>query len=89
ATVEWIESGAEKIDPDAYYLFHTDQTFQTTPNSFHYRGDFDSMARDLYDHFRTADHLSYSHIKIEPLPDAYKSSIISALMDRISKAIGS
>lgn len=88
ATVEWLKTGSEKIDPDAYYIFHSDVTIQSAPNTFHYRGDFESMARDLYDHFRTADHLSYSHIKIEPLPDLNISPILPALTDRISKAVG-
>lgn len=89
ATVEWINSESEKFDSDSYYIFHSDTSFQTAPNTFHYRGDFESMARDLYDHFRTADHLSYTHIKIEPLPDFNRSPLIPALMDRISKAMGS
>lgn len=88
STVKWLESEAEKMDSDSYYILHSDLTFQPAPNIFHYNGDFESMARDLYDHFRTADHLSYKHIKIETLPDLNKSPLIPALKDRISKAIG-
>tara|TARA_R100001143_G_C3361367_1_gene137133 strand:+ start:76442 stop:77383 length:942 start_codon:yes stop_codon:yes gene_type:complete len=89
ATVEWLEPESKNIESKTYYIFHSDLDIQPAPNSFHYRGDFDSMARDLYDHFRTADHLSCTHIKIEPLPNLNKSQILPALMDRISKAIGS
>lgn len=89
ATVEWFKTESEIIKDDSYYIFHSDFVVQPAPNTFHYRGDFESLARDLYDHFRTADHLSYTHIKIEPLPDLSKNPLLPALMDRISKAVGS
>lgn len=89
ASVEWLNSESKKNDPDSYYILHSDLTNQSAPNYFHYNGDFESMARDLYDHFRTADHLSYRNIKIEPLPDLNINPLLPALMDRISKAIGS
>lgn len=89
ATVEWINLETERFDSDSYYIFHSESSFQSAPNTFHYRGDFESMARDLYDHFRTADHLSFAHVKIEPLPEVNKNPLIPALMDRISKALGS
>lgn len=89
AQVEWFESGSNQIETDSYYLFHTNSITQPYPNIFHYKGDFESMARDLYDHFRTADHLGFTNIKIEPLPDSLQNPIIPALKDRISKAIGS
>ncbi len=88
ATVEWLESETKINDTNTYYIFHSDLIFKPAPNIFYYKGDFDSMARDLYDHFRTADHLSFSHIKIEPLPDLNVSPLIHALIDRISKARG-
>lgn len=89
ATVEWITSKSEIIDPGTYYLFHSDLSYKSAANIFHYKGDFESLARDLYDHFRTADYLSFTHIKIEPFPEVNKSPLIPALMDRISKAMGS
>lgn len=89
ANVEWLGSESKKIDSNSYYIFHSDLAHQKGSNTFHYNGDFESLARDLYDHFRTADHLSYPNIKIEPLPDLSFDPLLPALMDRISKAIGS
>ena len=87
ATVEWFNKELDKLNSDSYYIFHTDLSLQTAPNALHYRGDFESMARNLYDHFRTADHLSYTNIVIEPLPVSHNSPLIPALLDRISKAM--
>ena len=89
AKVDWLTSKPDKFESDSYYLIHSDIDFQAGPNIFNYNGDFESMAKDLYDHFRTADHLSYSQIKIESLPNSIHSPLIPALLDRISKAIGS
>jgi len=88
AQVEWFDPETHQTESDSYYLLHTYPEYQPLPNLFHYKGDFNSMARDLYDHFRTADHLGYTHIKIEPLPDSSKDPLIPALTDRISKSVG-
>lgn len=89
AQVEWLDHNSDLVEPNSYYLIHTNSEYQPLPNVFHYRGDFKSMARDLYDHFRTADHLGYLSIKVEPFPDTCQDPLIPALLDRISKAIGS
>ncbi len=88
AKVEWIESLPLSFYPDTYYIFHTMEPSETGQNIHHYNGDFNKLAQNLYDLFRTADHLSFQKIQIERLPAHQKNPLFAALSDRISKAIG-
>ena len=89
AEVLWLESPiSEMDDSDQYYLIHSkNKTVSESKNLYAYNGDYENFAHDLYDHFRTADHLSCSRIYIEPFDDRANHPLIDALKDRIGKAI--
>lgn len=90
ASVRWLEMPTSKFDSVNYYLLHTERRELSNQKNIHsYKGNYQSFARDLYDHFRTADHLSYSTIFIEPFKDSTGHPLIPALQDRIEKAISS
>ncbi len=91
ASVQWLEETPLQIDtPENYYILHGEHPDQTEEKNIHsYRDDYEALARDLFDHFRTADHLSYSKICVEPFKSSEHHPLISALIDRIEKAIGS
>ncbi len=88
AIVEWIDTIPATFLPDIYYIYHTMNPGIKKRNVISYQGNFEKLAQNLYDHFRTADHLSYRKVQIECLPPSEKSHLIGALSDRISKAIG-
>lgn len=88
ASVRWFaEPDAEMpLSPDIYYLFHTNEDVNPAENIHTYRGNLDSFARDLFDHFRTADHLGYSQILVEPFKKNAPHQLSKALRDRINRA---
>ena len=90
AKVMWIDTLPE--DPDLqnhYFILHSRLKLDAdTPTVHNYRGDFNRMAKDLYDHFREADHLSCSIVKIERMPENQDHPLIPALRNRINKAAG-
>lgn len=91
ATVHWFnpEKGL-KPHQDRYYILHSSSGDIPKGKNIHtYKADYVSLARDLYDHFRTADHLSCSKIFIEKFEQSVKHPLIPALIDRIEKAISS
>lgn len=91
ATVQWLDESITNIsDPNSYFIFHSEVVKSINQEKIHtYEGDYSALARDLYDHFRTADHLSCETIFIEPFKDSGTHSIIPALKDRIERAISS
>ncbi len=91
ASVRWLDQTIQNIsDPKCYFIFHSKKIKSINQKNIHtYEGDYPSFARDLYDHFRTADHLSCHTIFIEPFEDSEGHSLIPALTDRIERAIGS
>lgn len=91
ASVQWLEKSVlEVIDSKHYILLHTaNREAGNSSNIYSYQTHYDSFARDLYDHFRTADHLSCSTIFIEPFDTSTDHPLIPALRDRIGKAISS
>lgn len=88
AKVEWMKTVPLNFLPDTYYIFHSIHPDVEKENVIRYHGNFEKLGQNLYDHFRTADHLSYNKIQIEPLPVADKKNLVNALSDRITKAIG-
>ena len=90
AKVMWIDTLPE--DPDLqnhYFILNSRLKLDAdTPTVHNYRGDFNRMAKDLYDHFREADHLSCSIVKIERMPENQDHPLIPALRNRINKAAG-
>ncbi|NBC66098.1 MAG: threonylcarbamoyl-AMP synthase [Bacteroidetes bacterium] len=89
ASVKWLDYSVQNIsDPDSYFIFHSRTIKSSNQNNIHtYQGDYLSLARDLYDHFRTADYISCSTIYIEPFKDEKSHPVIPALKDRIERAI--
>lgn len=91
ASVQWFSGNEEDIvDIGAYYLFHSSiRPSDEYKNIYSYNRDYDLFARDLYDHFRTADYLSCKVIYIEPFERDLNHPLIPALKDRIEKAANS
>lgn len=87
AEVNWLSEVPAKVNPEIYYLLHSLHELPTGSNIVSFTGDFNTMARQLYDQFRTADHLGYSQILIEKLPKNNPHPLISPLKNRITKAI--
>ncbi len=88
ARVIWISTIPDSVNNSTYYLIHSDSKEFKQTNVIGYRGNFEKMARELYDQFRTADHLAYSFIAVESLPANKISPVLSALRDRINRAAG-
>lgn len=91
AKVLWLTS-AEVIDSSkTLYLMHSDAfpSSQMKGAVINYEGDFNRMAKELYDRFRQADIEGFKHIVIEPFDrQAFKEHpILDALLNRISKAV--
>lgn len=87
ANVEWYDPPvpAEKKN-QALLITHT-RPVDGFRYHKHMNGDFQKMARELYDLFRSADYYSLSYILIEPLPDDEIHPLIGAIRNRIEKAI--
>lgn len=88
AEIVLLDSVPSQFDPEGYYILHSASAEINAINVHSYPGDFSGLATDLYDHFRTADHLGYPKIYIESIPDADKHPLIQALNNRIRKAAG-
>lgn len=86
AIVRW-HSNSDKPSPNTVWLIHSNDIAEEGDQIIRFDGDFDRMARQLYDEFRRADLLGYNEIAIEPLPSPDHHPLISALENRISKAI--
>lgn len=89
ASVRWLNGPLHDVSgSDHYYLMHSSNYKGRKLKNIHcYNEDYNSFARDLYDHFRTADHLSCSIIFVETFADDQKHPLITALKDRIEKAV--
>lgn len=88
ASVHWCKKlPANPID-DHYYIMHSESALNSTNNIYSYNGNFEKLARNLYDHFRDADFKNCTDIFIETLPDNHTHPAISALKNRIGKSVG-
>ncbi|WP_069133079.1 L-threonylcarbamoyladenylate synthase [Rhodohalobacter halophilus] len=88
ATVKWMKRIPATLNQHTIYIVHSKKNWPDHPQIFSYKKNYARLARDLYDVFRTADHLGYSDIEIEQLPDAESDRMIHALLNRITKAVG-
>lgn len=88
ASVHWLEKLPAQYDSSAYYIIHSEPAPGDSRNVHSYPGDLEGIARDLYDHFRTADHLNYPQVFVETLPPTAKTPIAKALLNRVNKAVG-
>lgn len=89
AAVRWLDA-SDTIAPDSgtLYLLHSRRTGQEGKNIITYEGDFQQLARELYDRFRQADHRGYKTVTIEPFSGEREDPLIPALKNRIQKAVG-
>lgn len=86
AAVRWMEPG-DSGSEDTLYLLHSKQPVLSGGNIIRYHGDFQRLARELYDRFRQADHEGYRAVAVESFSSAEQDPIIPALKNRIEKAI--
>ncbi|SHG07862.1 L-threonylcarbamoyladenylate synthase [Fodinibius roseus] len=90
AAVRWLDDD-ETIDIDSatLYLLHSRRAGQEGKNIVAYEGDFQQLARELYDRFRQADHRGYNTVAIEPFTGGDREDpLVPALENRIKKAVG-
>jgi L-threonylcarbamoyladenylate synthase len=87
AAVKWLDSVPAEFDPNTFYILHSAIPTVNPANVFNCEGNFNLLAKSLYDFFRTADHLEYSQILIEALPENSSHPLIAPLKNRISKAV--
>lgn len=85
AEVKWLGKKDAYSDPNTLFLLVDSN--HIAPNSVNYDGDLALLAKELYDRFRQADLEGYSKISIQPFSEQ-DHPIVSALLNRISKAIG-
>jgi L-threonylcarbamoyladenylate synthase len=83
ARVRWLQRGEQIDQPNFLYLL---QEGQNQPNVIVYHNNLSQLASELYDRFREADLIGYTEVVLEPFSGEH--SLTSALMNRISKAIG-
>ncbi len=88
AVVEWMDRRPSHFSKNVFYIVHSTQDWPESEHIASYNRDFRQLARELYDLFRTADHLQYQKILIEKLPSEDLNPFISPLLNRISKAAG-
>ncbi|MEX2585428.1 MAG: L-threonylcarbamoyladenylate synthase [Balneolaceae bacterium] len=86
AEVRWAGTPSPPNLDKTLFITHLEAGDYT--HSVHFEGDYDALANQLYDLFRTADQKGFSAIAIEPLPDNLSHPITDALRNRIEKAIG-
>jgi L-threonylcarbamoyladenylate synthase len=89
AEVTWL-SGRMHIpsENDALYILHSGSTVHSAPNVIDFNGDYNSLARALYDLYRTADRKGWTKIYIQSLPPASIHPILPALKNRIERSTG-
>lgn len=88
ATVTWLNEDESMKTPDTLYLLHIKNPGFNSDNVISYNSNYGKMAHELYDRFRQADRMGYSHIKIEPFTIVeLREPLVQALQNRISKAI--
>lgn len=89
ASIQWMES-PESIDHyrhDTLYIYHTCPIDKRHTNIVHFKYNYIELGKSLYDLYRTADKKNYRQILIEPFPDASRSPIIPALLNRIERSL--
>lgn len=87
AVVQWLDSSADGAGENTLLITHA-ASVKGFPHHVHFNKNYELMARQLYDLFRTADYKQIPSITIEPLPENNFHPLIEALRNRIEKAIG-
>src|SRR5699024_2282559 len=88
AKVRWLKEKEKPLNPKTLYLLHSFSPADNFHHIIHYAGDYNQMARELYDRFRQADYDGYQTVAVEPFPPEQVNPMIPALKNRINKAIG-
>jgi len=90
ASVRWLQNNEKPENNRNLYLFHDKIPILSGSNIIHYSGNYNTMAKELYDRFRQADFKKMEEIVIEPFSDHQLQSktMVKALRNRISKAAG-
>ncbi len=89
AEVRWLKSEDDFDDASSLFLMINMESDSVFKNIIHFEGDFNRLARELYDRFRQADSQDFKRVIIEPFDERYENQVIPALLNRIEKAIGS
>jgi L-threonylcarbamoyladenylate synthase len=88
AEVQWKKSlPLSSHQTNCLYIYHTQNPDSDSDNIICFNGNFEGLARSLYDLYRTADKKKYKKIIIEPLPDTSFSSLIPAIFNRIERSV--
>lgn len=85
AEVHWLTSEDDIDQDDTLFLLVNSETSEK--HIVGYDGDYQKLARELYDRFRQADLHGYNKVIIEPF-HKNNSPVAAALLNRIEKAIG-
>jgi len=90
AEVRWLKPGENLGNKTALYLLHDEVISSSNHHIIHYNHDYEKMARELYDRFRQADRVGFKQVIIEKFSNKIRNntSLVEALNNRISKAIG-
>ncbi len=90
AQVAWLQIKDSMNSEKTLYLMHSQTDELERDNIIYFNRDFNEMAHQLYDRFRSADHRGLDKIAIEPIPEDIQKQypLAEALCNRISKAIG-
>ncbi len=89
AEVFWMPDEVKSsFDNDTLYIFHSGRVTQSEPNVIDFNGDYDALAKSLYDLYRTADRKNWTRIYIQSLPSVSGHSILPALRNRIERSAG-
>lgn len=87
AEVLWMPDEAKtSLDNNTLYIFHSGSVTHSEPNVIDFNGDYDALAKSLYDLYRTADLKNRARIYIQPLPSDSKIPIVKALHNRIERS---
>lgn len=88
ADIRWMESEqANTFSNHCLYIYHTLHPDESRENIIHFGGDYEELARSLYDLYRTADTKKYKTIFIEIFPDHRQHPLIPALKNRIQRSV--
>lgn len=88
ATVNWFDTPPANFPDEILFIVHSSTRWPESDHIISYNQNFHQLAKELYDLFRTADHLQYREILIEKLPPETHHPMIAPLFNRISKAVG-
>lgn len=90
AEVRWMDPDEAPDHSGTLYLLHSRNTETESENIIQFNGDYQQMARELYDRFRQADRAGYETVAVENFTSEQlkQEKMAPALHNRISKAIG-